>query len=562
MRRPHRWDLKNAFAGVDHLPHQLIHNDANEHNVLVGADGAVAGLIDFGDVVWSARVCGLAVAGAYAMQGEPDPARAVVPVVRGYHEVTPLREDELAVLFELMLTRLRDERRDGLRAARRGAGQRLPADQPVRRDRGARAAGGRGRRPRALPLPRRLRLRGVAQGPARASDPRARDARAGHGRRLGRRAGARPGRRDAARRRTGDRPLRRGARDLHRARVPDPGRPPADAPHGGRPVRARGHSGLRAARRRRRAAREPRPAGRLRRPAGTPPRRLLDAARPSRSGVTGLGRGARGRGDRAAGHAGVNGGWEPHLHLQLFTDLVSDLPGRGAERRGRPVAQPLPGPEPAARTAGRRRRATRTTGPRGAPPGRDEPGALARLSRAVAHRPRARRVPLRRRRPRLPRSRQQRRPRRPLPPARGRGRRAADGGAEHEHALPARSGDRLRAGAGGDAPGPAARVLLRELGLGGQRPRAAARRSTHRPRGRGRARPRLSRASALADRAQPVQVQRRRRDRAAAQDPRRGTADRAGCAGVAARADRRAGGVLRRVAAGLRGSDRLPGRAT
>ncbi|HEX6027234.1 MAG TPA: aminotransferase class III-fold pyridoxal phosphate-dependent enzyme, partial [Solirubrobacter sp.] len=49
----------------------------------------------------------LAVAGAYAMQGHPDPARAAVPVVRGYHEVTPLRADELAVLFELMLVRLR-----------------------------------------------------------------------------------------------------------------------------------------------------------------------------------------------------------------------------------------------------------------------------------------------------------------------------------------------------------------------------------------------------------------------------------------------------------------------
>ncbi len=254
MHRPHRWDLKNAFAGLDHLPHQLIHNDANEHNVLVGADGAVAGLIDFGDVVWSARVCGLAVAGAYAMQGQPDPARAVVPVVRGYHEVTPLREDELAVLFELMLARLR-------MSVAMAAEQHAAApdnDYLLISQRGvteaARAAGGRGRRPRALPLPRRLRLRGVAEGPARAPDPRARDARAGHGRRLGRRAGARPGRRDAAGRRTGDRPLRRGARDLHRARVPDPGRPTADAPHGGRPVRACGHSGLRAAGRRRRAA--------------------------------------------------------------------------------------------------------------------------------------------------------------------------------------------------------------------------------------------------------------------------------------------------------------------
>lgn len=105
MHRPHRWDLKNAVDGLDHLPHQVIHNDANEHNILVAPDGSI-GLIDFGDVVYSARVCGLAIAGAYAMQGCPDPARAVVPLVRGYHEIAPLGADELAVLFDLMVARL------------------------------------------------------------------------------------------------------------------------------------------------------------------------------------------------------------------------------------------------------------------------------------------------------------------------------------------------------------------------------------------------------------------------------------------------------------------------
>ena len=88
------------------LPQQLIHNDANEHNIVVGDDGAVAGLIDFGDVAWSARVCGLAVACAYAMQGHADPVPAVVPLVRGYHAAAPLRPDELAVLFDLVRTRL------------------------------------------------------------------------------------------------------------------------------------------------------------------------------------------------------------------------------------------------------------------------------------------------------------------------------------------------------------------------------------------------------------------------------------------------------------------------
>ena len=90
----------------------------------------MTGLIDFGDVVYTARVCGLAVAGAYAMQGQPDPARAVVPLVRGYHEVAPLREDELAVLFELMRARLEMSVAMAAAPARGGAGQRLPADQP------------------------------------------------------------------------------------------------------------------------------------------------------------------------------------------------------------------------------------------------------------------------------------------------------------------------------------------------------------------------------------------------------------------------------------------------
>ena len=96
-----------VVPALDHLPHQVIHNDANGHNVLVGDDGAVTGLIDFGDVVWSARVCGLAVAGAYAMQGERTRRARSSPLVRGYHEVTPLRTDELAVLYDLMRTRLR-----------------------------------------------------------------------------------------------------------------------------------------------------------------------------------------------------------------------------------------------------------------------------------------------------------------------------------------------------------------------------------------------------------------------------------------------------------------------
>lgn len=97
---------RDVVARLGELPHQVIHNDANELNVLVDSDGDVSALIDFGDVVWSARVWGLAVAGAYAMQGHADPVRAIVPLVRGYHTAAPLSAAELSVLYDLMRTRL------------------------------------------------------------------------------------------------------------------------------------------------------------------------------------------------------------------------------------------------------------------------------------------------------------------------------------------------------------------------------------------------------------------------------------------------------------------------
>jgi 4-aminobutyrate aminotransferase-like enzyme/Ser/Thr protein kinase RdoA (MazF antagonist) len=91
------------------LPHSMIHGDANDHNVVVsgkGYDARVTGLIDFGDAVFCPTISGLAIALAYAMMGKTDPLSTVANVVRGYHEVRPLSELELALLYPLMLTRL------------------------------------------------------------------------------------------------------------------------------------------------------------------------------------------------------------------------------------------------------------------------------------------------------------------------------------------------------------------------------------------------------------------------------------------------------------------------
>jgi 4-aminobutyrate aminotransferase-like enzyme/Ser/Thr protein kinase RdoA (MazF antagonist) len=88
----------------------VIHNDANDYNVLVGYAGAgtrqVMSVIDFGDMVHTYTVCELAIAAAYVMLNKADPLTAAAHVVAGYHETFPLSEPELELLYPLICTRL------------------------------------------------------------------------------------------------------------------------------------------------------------------------------------------------------------------------------------------------------------------------------------------------------------------------------------------------------------------------------------------------------------------------------------------------------------------------
>ena len=91
---------------LEALPQQVIHGDANDFNVVIGAGDTVRGLIDFGDLMTAPRICDLAIAMTYAMFGQADPVRGVLPLVSGYHEVWPLTPDELALLEPLVRSRL------------------------------------------------------------------------------------------------------------------------------------------------------------------------------------------------------------------------------------------------------------------------------------------------------------------------------------------------------------------------------------------------------------------------------------------------------------------------
>jgi 4-aminobutyrate aminotransferase-like enzyme/Ser/Thr protein kinase RdoA (MazF antagonist) len=103
------------FAGhvaprLDSLRQQVIHNDWNDYNVVVApleaAAREVVGVVDFGDMVWSPVVADLAVACTYVMLGKPDPIGAGAAVVRGFHSMLPLEDGEREVLLDLIRSRL------------------------------------------------------------------------------------------------------------------------------------------------------------------------------------------------------------------------------------------------------------------------------------------------------------------------------------------------------------------------------------------------------------------------------------------------------------------------
>ena len=90
---------------IHKLRHAYIHNDANDYNLLIEGNNIV-GLIDFGDMVYSALINNVAVACTYSMLSNEDPLTAASLVVKGYHQIYPLKEEELDILYYLIAGRL------------------------------------------------------------------------------------------------------------------------------------------------------------------------------------------------------------------------------------------------------------------------------------------------------------------------------------------------------------------------------------------------------------------------------------------------------------------------
>ncbi len=107
----HFWDCfeTQVLAILPQLRKSINHNDAHELNLVgeyQGIDAKVSGVIDFGDSLYCETINELAIACAYACMDLADPLSAACTMLTAYHEVFPLQDLELKVLYYLIAARL------------------------------------------------------------------------------------------------------------------------------------------------------------------------------------------------------------------------------------------------------------------------------------------------------------------------------------------------------------------------------------------------------------------------------------------------------------------------
>lgn len=101
-----RYEMR-VLPRLDALRWQVIHNDLNPGNVLVDpVSGELSGIIDFGDIVRSPLIVDVAVALAYLLKPGQDPLADACAFLAAYSAIEPLGDNEIDVLFNLVMTRL------------------------------------------------------------------------------------------------------------------------------------------------------------------------------------------------------------------------------------------------------------------------------------------------------------------------------------------------------------------------------------------------------------------------------------------------------------------------
>jgi 4-aminobutyrate aminotransferase-like enzyme/Ser/Thr protein kinase RdoA (MazF antagonist) len=101
--------FETHLISYSQLRKSIIHNDANDNNIIVTADlenPKVKSIIDFGDAIYSQIINDVAVSCSYAIMDHNDPLNATIPIISGYHASFPLEEKELKHLYNAIAMRL------------------------------------------------------------------------------------------------------------------------------------------------------------------------------------------------------------------------------------------------------------------------------------------------------------------------------------------------------------------------------------------------------------------------------------------------------------------------
>jgi Ser/Thr protein kinase RdoA (MazF antagonist) len=99
----------NVLPKAHSLRKSIIHNDGNDHNILIQDSGngeRAVRIIDFGDMVYSFTAADLAVVLAYSIFDKEKPLETAAVIIQGYNKALSLEEKELDVLFYLTCARL------------------------------------------------------------------------------------------------------------------------------------------------------------------------------------------------------------------------------------------------------------------------------------------------------------------------------------------------------------------------------------------------------------------------------------------------------------------------
>ncbi|CAL2076765.1 Peptidase M23 [Tenacibaculum dicentrarchi] len=101
--------FENNKINYDSLRKSVVHNDANDNNVIVSKElvnPTVKAAIDYGDAIYTQVINDVAIACAYAIMNHNEPLESALHIVKGYHQNFPLQEKELAHLYDAIAMRL------------------------------------------------------------------------------------------------------------------------------------------------------------------------------------------------------------------------------------------------------------------------------------------------------------------------------------------------------------------------------------------------------------------------------------------------------------------------